>query len=95
MGYKKEFSPPLWWMNECLNIKEELILIAQNWTEIKIKNSYKLYKENQIMVDKFEDKCNLFIAIIKDTIISGGIKLKKWVTEEKFPLEILIKLQWS
>ena len=47
------------------------------------------------MVDKFEDKRNLFIAIIKDTIILGGIKLRKLVTEEIFPLEILTNLKWS
>ena len=29
------------------------------------------------MVDKFEDKRNLFIAIKKDTIMLGGIKLRK------------------
>ena len=75
-------------MNAYLIVEEELILKAQNWTKIKIKKSYKLYKKNQTMISKFEDKRNLFnewmkkwmYCIFKEELI---LKTQNWTKIKK------------
>ena len=75
-------------MNECLIVKEELILKAQNWTnETKIN---KISYNHQITDGKLIDNRNLLKAKIIETITFGGIKARKLVTDEIKPLVILI-----
>ena len=74
-------------MNECLIVKEELILKAQNWTnETKIN---KISYNHQITDGKLIDNRMLKAKII-ETITFGGIKARKSVTDEIKPLVILI-----
>ena len=75
-------------MNECLIVKEELILKAQNCTnETKIN---KISYNHQITDGKLIDNRNLLKAKIIETITFGGIKARKSVTDEIKPLVILI-----
>ena len=75
-------------MNECLIVKEELILKAQNWTNET--NINKISYDHQTMAGKLIDNRNLLKAKIVYTITSRGIKARKSVTEEIKPLVILI-----
>ena len=75
-------------MNECLIVKEELILKAQNWTnETKVN---KISYDHQITDGKLIDNRNLLNAKIIETLAFGGIKARKSITEEIKPLVILI-----
>ena len=58
-------------MNECLIVKKQLILKAQNWTnETKIN---KISYDHQITDGKLIDNRNLLKAKIKKTITFGGM----------------------
>ena len=80
-------------MNECLIVKEELILKAQNWTNEKKIN--KISYDRQITFGKLIDNQNLLKAKIIEAITFGGIKARKALTKEIKPLVILIYQKWS
>ena len=63
------------WINECLIVKEELILKAQNWTNETEFN--KISCDRQITVGKLIDNRNLLKAKIIETITSRRIKARK------------------
>ena len=66
-------------MNECLIVKEELILKAQNWTnETKIN---RISYDHQITGGKLINYQNLLKVKIVETITFGVTKAKKSVTE--------------